>query len=229
MSNGTNIHPLWGRERLTLAEYRRLHRDVPDASRPLVVKNRLNSLKARQAELKHRGVDVELLFEVLRSNAVDPDTQEIRGSSVERQIDELSLQMLQAIEQDVCTRRQSSGAYARTGAVLPDNLINEFALALAEHVHSDGLELPVGLLSLLQVRLDPDLANPSYRSSMEEKRAQAVVAVARDPSISTRELAAEANIDQSTASRWQNEPKFQRQVEQIRRDPKLLTKRPRRK
>ncbi|RWP33453.1 hypothetical protein [Mesorhizobium sp.] len=72
-----------------------------------------------------------------------------------------------------------------------------------------SLDMPNGVLSLLQMRLDPKIAKPVAGLDMESQRGRGIVAIAQNPSVSTRKLPSIAWIDQSTALRWKADSEVQ--------------------
>jgi hypothetical protein len=174
------------------------------------------------AILIKRGVDIAVLVEVLRVSAADPETEQAIGSfkSAVDAVDTLSLQLLGAIEKDKVTKNSAPHVSSRTGHLIPELPISRITLALVELCNEMSGSLPDGLISLLQVQLNPRMANENQRPSMSHKRAQAIVAEVREPGISTRKLAQKAGVNQSTVSRWRMDPSHQASLRQIRRGGK---------
>lgn len=206
------LKDLRDKERLTPDEYRRLRLSEPGWSRPMVITERSEEIEKHRSALEQRDFNVELLLDVLRSSPSDPESQDFGSKRLDEIVDDLSNQLIEIVAEDKALKNSQAHANARSGATLPDSVINEIALALIEHLASD---LPMGLLSLLQIRLGPKLASPTPREYTDDQRAQALLAVARNPSISTRELARVAGVNQSTASRWKNDPEFMRYATRI--------------
>ncbi|MER9209182.1 hypothetical protein [Mesorhizobium sp. M0771] len=197
------------KERLTPAEYLRLRAAEPGFSRLMVIRDRMSTIRQHATDLQGHGISVDRLFEVLMSTPIDVDTLEVGRRSVEEIIDEISLQLIAAVSADVALSRRLPEASVRSGQLLADSVINDIVLELVEQARRLSLDIPDGLLSLLQMRIDPKIANPVAGVDMETQKALAIVAIARNPSISTRKLASVAGVNQSTALRWKADSEVQ--------------------
>ncbi|WP_281926775.1 hypothetical protein [Roseibium album] len=208
---------------LTIAEYLALRNKQPNCSRALSIEENdqlLEQIRERDLSriLKKRGVNVAVLVEVLRVSPVDPDTQNGLGpyNSISAAVDALSLQLLGAIEKDRGKKATAPLSSVRRGDLIPGLLINKIALEMLQ-ICNEAADIPDGLISLLQVLLNPKLGSENPLPSMRKERARAIVEEAWEPGTSTRKLAQKAMVNQSTVSRWRRDPLYQEKLKKITR------------
>lgn len=206
-----DIQAFLNEPRLTIAEYERLRQALPGCSRTISLIDRLPEIARHEALLRTRGLDVHKLIAILTSSPADPMTLDISGISIENAIDNVAMQMINIIETDRARKQAEPHANARSGSTLPDSLVNDIALSLLENIP----DIPDALLSLIQLRLDPKLANSALRASTDDERAKAALELATNPDISQHSLAKKIGVNQATISRWRRDKDFMGMVDSL--------------
>lgn len=204
---------LMERDRITLSEYDELRQALPGYSRPISLEERTARILKHEVLLRARGVDFDALMAVMRTSQLEPVTLDSGGKNGDELVDEVALQLARVVIADRAGKRARPHLNSRTGDVVPDSVINDAALALIERY----MDIPAGLVTLLQMRLDPKLASPSQRRSYSDSRDRAALAIAIMPSLTDRQVARKAKVNQSTISRWRRDPSFQRLVSEYSR------------
>jgi hypothetical protein len=170
---------------------------------------------ARFTEFDSFAIEAEL-----RSFRIDPWLVNGALDGDERQMDELTLRLMEAlIEREKIERNGGSHLQSRRIAI-SDSLVDFVIVAMMEAAESHDSPIPSSLIALVRERLcgtAPDRYKEFLR--MQRRRDAIALAAIKFPtgSVSIRRLAALIEVEPSTISRWFRDGDFKRHVDSFRR------------
>ncbi len=193
-------------ENPSLEEYVELRRRIPRADVEMARFAGLEPLLSMREELERHQISPYIVCDVL-----DGD---------DRQIDELSLQIMEALIERAKLEKSGKTHLQSRREAIPDGLVDYLIMTMLEAIERYDLSVPTSLLVLIRERLGR--ANPVRHQQYEKKtRRQDAIFLGvqlaekgEEPSI--RNVAQVLGVQPSTVSRWFPEGVFREEVDRMR-------------